>query len=200
MKEILYRNLIDTHSHLDSDEFYLDLPEVLKRAENSGVKLIVSVSEDITGAAKNLELAKKYPQIRAAAGLYPTGLSLEGLAEMEKFIRKHDVAARFGGDEFVIILPQTRLHDAEVLANRIRLHLKTHPCSTKEFDIPVQFSYGIGSSEGKRIDRWSQLVEKAKKELLLNKKKRKPHPKGVGKSRNPNVIKLPGTAAPKDKN
>jgi len=119
---------------------------------------------------------------------------------LEKFSRKQDIVARFGGDEFVIILPQTQLHDAEALANRIRLHLKTHPCSTREFDIPVQFSHGTVSSGDKLIDRWSQLVEKAKEKLHLNKKERKPSPKEVGKSRNPKVIKLPGTVDPKDKN
>ena len=119
---------------------------------------------------------------------------------LEKFSRKQDIITRFGGDEFVIILPQTQPHDAEALANRIRLHLTTHPCSTREFDIPVQFSYGIGSSGDKLIDRWSQLVEKANGKLLLNKAERKLPPKEVGKSRNPNVIKLPGTAASTDEN
>jgi hypothetical protein len=43
-------------------------------------------------------------------------------------------------------------------------------------------------------------LEKAKENLLLNKAGRKPSPKEVGKSRNPNVIKLPGTAASMDEN
>lgn len=119
---------------------------------------------------------------------------------LKKFSRKEDVVTRFGGDEFVIILPQTKLQKADALANRIRMHLKKHPCSTREFDIPVQFSYGIVSSKDKLIDQWSQLVEKAKEKLLLNKTERKPPPKEVGKSRNPNVIKLPGSAAPMDEN
>jgi diguanylate cyclase (GGDEF)-like protein len=119
---------------------------------------------------------------------------------LEKFSRKQDIVARFGEDEFVIILPETQLHDAEALVNRIRLHLKVHPCSTKEFDIPVQFRHGISSSKDKLIDQWSQLLEKAKEKLLLSKRERKLPPKEVGKSRNPNVIKLPGIVSPKNKN
>jgi len=119
---------------------------------------------------------------------------------LEKFSRQQDIVTRFGGDEFVILLPQTQLHDAEALANRIRLHLKTHPCSTREFDIPVHFSYGIASSKDKQIDQWSRLLEKAKENLLLSRSERKPPPKEVGKSRNPNVIKLPGTNGTKNKN
>lgn len=36
-------------------------------------------------------------------------------------LRKEDVLARYGGEEFVVIAPQTKLHEAGLLAQRIRL-------------------------------------------------------------------------------
>lgn len=38
-------------------------------------------------------------------------------------LRKEDVICRYGGDEFVIILPETKVEDAEHRANDLRLHL-----------------------------------------------------------------------------
>ncbi len=38
---------------------------------------------------------------------------------MAEMIRKSDLLVRIGGDEFVLILPDTALHDAEILAKRL---------------------------------------------------------------------------------
>jgi len=39
-------------------------------------------------------------------------------------LRKEDVLARYGGEEFVVIAPQTKLHEAGLLAQRIRLAIE----------------------------------------------------------------------------
>ncbi len=47
---------------------------------------------------------------------------LKQTAELaKKHMRKNDVLARFGGEEFVVILPETSIHAAVELAERIRL-------------------------------------------------------------------------------
>jgi diguanylate cyclase (GGDEF)-like protein len=119
---------------------------------------------------------------------------------MDKLCRQSDIVTRFGDDEFTIIMPQTDLSNANILIDRITEQLKKNPCSTREFDIPVTFSYGIVSSEDETIDRWSLLVSKAKEKVSINKSSRKKPPKEIGKSRNPKVIKLPATTiSPKKK-
>ncbi|MBW2026305.1 MAG: TatD family hydrolase, partial [Deltaproteobacteria bacterium] len=70
-------NIIDTHSHLCDPAFDEDLPQVLRRAEEKEVRAIISVSENLTEAEKNLRLSKAYSQILPAAGLYPTELDLD---------------------------------------------------------------------------------------------------------------------------
>jgi TatD DNase family protein len=79
--------LIDTHAHLCDPVFDSDLAQVLHKAKAAGVDAIVAVGENIEDAEKNLQLASRFPMIRAAAGLYPTFLDLDRAAQMCEFIR-----------------------------------------------------------------------------------------------------------------
>ena len=66
--------LADAHAHLCDPAFDPDLAQVLERARACGITAAVSVSEDLSDAEKNLELASRHPMIRPAAELYPTDL------------------------------------------------------------------------------------------------------------------------------
>jgi TatD DNase family protein len=81
--------LVDTHAHLCDAAFDADRADVLKRARAAGVAAVLSVGEDLADAEKNLRLAAEHPMIRAAAGLYPTRLSLELAGKMREFIRNN---------------------------------------------------------------------------------------------------------------
>lgn len=81
--------LVDTHAHLCDTVFDPDRESVLQRAQKAGISTILSVSENLSDAEKNLHLAARYPMIRAAAGLYPTNLDLDLATEMCAFIRRH---------------------------------------------------------------------------------------------------------------
>jgi len=64
-------NMVDTHAHLGDVLFDPDRPEVLARARAAGVATIVTVSEGLSDAERNLELASSHPELKAAAGLLP---------------------------------------------------------------------------------------------------------------------------------
>ncbi len=80
--------IIDTHAHMCDSLFDRDLPEVLSRAANSGITGIVTVSEDLKDARKNLELAATHSLLLPAAGLFPTNLDLGQAEDMFTFIRQ----------------------------------------------------------------------------------------------------------------
>src|SRR3989338_5510755 len=64
-------SFVDVHTHLDYIQ-HDTIENVLKRAKESGVNVIINNG---TNPAKNrisLELAEKYPCVKAALGLYPT--------------------------------------------------------------------------------------------------------------------------------
>jgi TatD DNase family protein len=81
--------MIDTHAHICDPDFDKDRDDVLERARQAGVGAIVSVGETLADARKNLMLAKTYPMLKPAAGLYPTQLDLKQTGEMADFIRQN---------------------------------------------------------------------------------------------------------------
>jgi TatD DNase family protein len=81
-------SIIDTHTHLCDPVFDSDREEVLLRAGAVGVSTVITVAENLSDAERNMELAAKYPQLKAAAGLYPTCLDLDAMEAMISFIRR----------------------------------------------------------------------------------------------------------------
>jgi TatD DNase family protein len=63
--------LIDSHAHLDMDEYHSDLEDVLNRALSGGVSNIITVGIDIHSSQKALELAEKYDFIYSTVGFHP---------------------------------------------------------------------------------------------------------------------------------
>ena len=74
-------NLLDVHCHLNHADFSQDLPAVLKRAEQAGVKVILCSGVNPASNKEVLELARKYSLIKASLGIYP--IDALGLAEAE---------------------------------------------------------------------------------------------------------------------
>ncbi|AIO18033.1 putative deoxyribonuclease YcfH [Candidatus Izimaplasma bacterium HR1] len=64
--------LIDTHCHLNTDRFKDNVEEVINRALNNDVKIMIVVGFDHKTNKKAIELAEKYPFIYATVGFHPT--------------------------------------------------------------------------------------------------------------------------------
>lgn len=80
--------------------------------------------------------------------------------------RECDLVARYAGDEFVLILPQTGANEGRVVIERIRDYLCAQPLAWNDELITVRFSYGIGSTETGAPSDWETLLKSADKELL----------------------------------
>ena len=63
--------LIDTHCHLEMDEFNTDREDVIQRARDSGVEAIITIGSDLKGNIGGLELSKKYDFIYSSVGFHP---------------------------------------------------------------------------------------------------------------------------------
>jgi TatD DNase family protein len=81
--------LVDTHTHLCDPIFDPDRGEVLRRARSAGVEAVIAVGETLADARRNLALAAEHPELRPAAGLYPTHLERAEADALEALIREH---------------------------------------------------------------------------------------------------------------
>jgi len=69
---------------------------------------------------------------------------LVNLANIINFIvRKQDQVARWGGDEFLVFLPETGTEGGRVVAEKIRARIITTPFIYHEMDIPVTVTLGV---------------------------------------------------------
>lgn len=77
---------------------------------------------------------------------------IAGIAKkISQSIRNVDFAARFGGDEFIIILADTAISEALKTAERIRAHAANVHCGTINKTLKVTLSIGVIQSEPEDI-------------------------------------------------
>ena len=64
-------NLVDIHCHLNHEKFNKDRDEVVQRAKDAGVKVIITSGVNVPTNREVLELAKKYDIVKCTLGIYP---------------------------------------------------------------------------------------------------------------------------------
>jgi len=125
--------IIDTHTHLCDSTFDTDRHALLQRACQAGISAVISLSETMEDALRNLELADTFPIIKPGAGLYPTHLDPEAASQMVDFIRRHHhrltAIGEVGLDYWVVQEESQRDIQQEIFKTFIRLSL--------ELDIPL---------------------------------------------------------------
>ncbi|RHW34052.1 GGDEF domain-containing protein [Lysinibacillus yapensis] len=86
--------------------------------------------------------------------------------QMKKATREQDLCFRFGGEEFIILLPETNARDAYMIAERLRKALEK---TDSPFGRPVTFSAGVASFPEMAANS-TELLELADKALYEAKK------------------------------
>jgi diguanylate cyclase (GGDEF)-like protein len=78
--------------------------------------------------------------------------------------RTPDVLARIGGEEFALLLPETDLPHAQIVAERLRREIAAHPLTMASESIPATVSIGIAARSAK-MSNISELMRAADKAL-----------------------------------
>lgn len=63
--------LIDSHCHLDYNDFEDDFEDIIQRAKEAGITAILNAGNNINELDRQLEISEKYPFIFTAAGVHP---------------------------------------------------------------------------------------------------------------------------------
>lgn len=156
------------------------LEESLRRVEE------VAATDPLTGLYNRRHFGKVFEQLFAEAQRYSTDLTcvmidLDGYKQLNDTfghqtgdqllvvaaraissnLRKMDVAARYGGDEFVLLLPRAGTSDATHVASRVRDDFSHASAALLRRNSGVTMSIGIGSLHGDNVVGTDQLIARA---------------------------------------
>jgi diguanylate cyclase (GGDEF)-like protein len=98
-------------------------------------------------------------------------LSFVGKVLIES-LRKIDVSARYGGDEFAVILPNTNKRGSLIVAQKIKNSIKNMPFKFKGEEFEITLSIGITTYPENAPDK-ETLIEKADRALYESKEQGK---------------------------
>jgi TatD DNase family protein len=165
---------VDTHAHLTSREFDADREEVLRRAEDAGVRSMLNPATDVEDARRACELAERHPAVYAAVGIHPHRAATAdqaALAEIESLCAHPRVVAvgEIGLDFHYNLSPR----DAQVRAFEAQLEI------AQKKDLPVIIHTRDSIEETLRIVEESLRRASGWRAGALPPKSRHPAPKGV---------------------
>ena len=127
--------LVDTHAHLDFDDYANDRQQIVDRARQAGVSSIITLGIEPPDWQQNIEIAEQFDGMYAALGVHPNSAdqaTSHALAELERLCRSE-------GSRKVVALGETGLdyyrhyvsHDAQKMSFRAHLDL------ARQLDLPV---------------------------------------------------------------
>ena len=94
-------------------------------------------------------------------------------------LRKYDFVARWGGEEFLAVLPETEIAGAIVVAERFRKSIENLQIDYKGTRIPVTITLGVSQYDSELgVDKSIQLADQAlydgkmngRNQVVINKK------------------------------
>ncbi|MEC7742048.1 MAG: GGDEF domain-containing protein [Pseudomonadota bacterium] len=112
----------------------------------------------------------RFKQVNDRLGHAEGDRVLRALADrLRDRLRKQDMAARWGGDEFVILLRETDEQEARAIVKRVQLSLRRRPIARLD-GRPVNFSVGFAPLSGETMEAVTEAVKAADAEMYATKR------------------------------
>jgi diguanylate cyclase (GGDEF)-like protein len=90
---------------------------------------------------------------------------------IRRSVRKADIPGRYGGEEFVVLLPETGLEEARQAAERLSESITTKPTNTSKLTVLVTVSIGVACMYKGESLTVNELIERADLALYHAKQK-----------------------------
>ncbi len=132
-QKLQQQSITDGLTGIKTRRFFLEaLSSEWKRASRSGRPFsVVLVDLD------------KFKEVNDSLGHLEGDLVLARVGRLlEQKCRQSNIVARYGGDEFIILMPETGIEQAQILAERLRLWLATDPMLNEH---GISGSFGVAS-------------------------------------------------------
>jgi TatD DNase family protein len=127
--------LVDSHAHLEMDDFDRDRSEVIRRAKQAGVDLIITVGTTLSDCKKAVLIARQYEMVYAAVGIHPhevKDINVTTYDDLRKLVKADKVVAygEIGLDFFRNLSPKDiqikRFAEQLELADEVGLPIIIH--------------------------------------------------------------------------
>ncbi|MGZ8988584.1 MAG: diguanylate cyclase [Telluria sp.] len=109
-----------------------------------------------------------FKQINDQLGHSQGDLVLQAFAEAcKRALRANDTLARWGGEEFLLLMPETPLEGAEVIVNRILAQVNSAPLAFDDSSVRITFSAGVAERDAD--EKMGQTVMRADRAMYAAK-------------------------------
>jgi two-component system, cell cycle response regulator len=135
---------VDELTGLPNRRFLLrQLEAQLSRARRHGHDLAVVMVD-----------ADRFKALNDRHGHHAGDLALQAIAaRLRERVRREDVVARVGGEEFVVVLPDTGADGAAPAAEDLRAAVAERPVDVGRRSVPLTISAGVAVWEGESLER-----------------------------------------------
>ena len=89
--------------------------------------------------------------------------------ELQNNLRETDILCRYGGEEFAILLPETNIKTAKIIAERLRIKVANKTFEVQELTLNITISIGISWMPGDKAELY-YLLDRADEAMYLAKR------------------------------
>ena len=124
--------IVDSHCHLDFPDFEGEIPNLVSRAEEAGVKRMVTICTRLKNEPKVRKIAEKFNAIYYAAGTHPMSASTEPLATVDQLIKIAQHPKMVGIGETGLDYHYTA-ESADIQKTSLKIHIE----AARETNLPL---------------------------------------------------------------
>ena len=124
--------IVNSHCHLDFPDFEGEIPNLVSRAEEAGVKRMVTICTRLKNEPKVRKIAEEFSPIYYAAGTHPMSASTEPLATVDQLIKIAQHPKMVGIGETGLDYHYTA-ESADIQKTSLKIHIE----AARETNLPL---------------------------------------------------------------
>jgi TatD DNase family protein len=124
--------IVDSHCHLDFPDFEGEIPDLVARANDAGVKRMVTICTKLKNEPSVRKIAEEHEAVYYAAGTHPMSAASEPLASVDQLIEISQHPKMVGIGETGLDYHYTA-ESAEIQKTSLKIHIE----AARETDLPL---------------------------------------------------------------